>query len=82
MVKLFFLNALSKKYPGAESKFIWQYSVPRQKRGEKIHAQAYNTDIISLQETCGGNSTGHPANFDVPKRATPHTFRHSFATHF
>ena len=50
-------NALSKKYPGAESKFIWQYLFPSKTR-RRIRARASNIGITSLQETSAGTEPG------------------------
>lgn len=73
-------NALSKKYPGAESKFIWQYLFPARYRRRDPRSgikHRYHISAKNLRQAL--RRASH--NFSIPKRVTPHTFRHSFATH-
>jgi len=73
-------NALSKKYPGAESKFIWQYLFPSKTRRRHPRSgikHRYHISARNLRRELNRATS----KLDVPKRATPHTFRHSFATH-
>jgi len=73
-------NALSKKYPGAESKFIWQYLFPSKTRRRHPRSginHRYHISARNLRRELNRVTS----KLDVPKRATPHTFRHSFATH-
>lgn len=73
-------NALSKKYPGAESEFLWQYLFPARTR--RIDPRSgvrhrYHISAKNLRQAL--RRASHTLN--IPKRVTPHTFRHSFATH-
>ena len=73
-------NALSKKYPGAASKFIWQYLFPSKLRRKDPRSgikHRYHISARNLRREL--NQVVNKLN--IPKRATPHTFRHSFATH-
>ena len=73
-------NALSKKYPGAESKFIWQYLFPSKLRRKDPRSGIKHRYHISARNL--RRELNRVVNkLDIPKRATPHTFRHSFATH-
>jgi len=73
-------NALERKYPNANKTFAWQYVFPSRniatdprsgkKRRHHMHEQA-------LQRTI--KQAAIRAN--IHKKVTPHTLRHSFATH-
>jgi integron integrase len=73
-------NALARKYPNAECEWIWQYIFP-----SKIIVENRNDGIIRRHHI--SPSTVQKAIHDASKAAkmekhiTPHTFRHSFATH-
>lgn len=72
--------ALERKYPNAEKEWIWQYAFP---------ATSLYTDPKTgitrrhhLHETVIQKSIKQAARLaKIDKRVTPHTFRHSFATH-
>ena len=73
-------NALDKKYPNANREWIWQYVFPSNKRSldprtgirQRHHLHESNLQRAVKQAT-------RLAKID--KRVSPHTFRHSFATH-
>jgi len=73
-------RALSVKYPGAEYLFRWQYLFPSKSRRldprtGKRHR--YHISASELREQV--KQMVH--QLDIQKHVTPHTFRHSFATH-
>lgn len=73
-------GALAKKYPNANREFGWQYLFPAQSRwvndetGEQgrpyIHPTAIQKAVASARKAAR-----------IYKHVTPHTFRHSYATH-
>lgn len=73
-------NALARKYPNANKTFAWQFLFPSRsivtdprsgiKRRHHMHEQ-------SLQRTIKQAA----AKAQINKKVTPHTLRHSFATH-
>jgi integron integrase len=73
-------GALDRKYPNASKDWIWQWVFPQERRwtndltGEQGR---YHTDGSIVQKAV------HEAilKSGIAKRATCHTFRHSFATH-
>ena len=72
--------ALDKKYPGAGKEWIWQYVFPQERRwvNKQTGEQGrHHIDESLLQRAVkiAVRSAG------ITKRATCHTFRHSFATH-
>ncbi len=72
--------ALERKYPNSASEWIWQYVFPAAKRsldprsGRERRHHLSESIIQRSVKTAAGQSS-------IPKRASPHTFRHSFATH-
>ena len=72
--------ALAKKYPNAEREWIWQYVFP---------ARNLSTDPVTgmirrhhLHETGLQKAVRQAARLaKIDKPVSPHTFRHSFATH-
>jgi integron integrase len=73
-------TALMRKYPNAARDWAWQWVFPatriytepqtRQRRRHHLHESVLQHVVKSAARRAG-----------ITKRATPHTFRHSFATH-
>jgi len=72
--------ALERKYPNAESEWIWQYVFPAAKRsvnprsGEIRRHHLSESSIQSAVKKAGMQAL-------IEKRTNPHILRHSFATH-
>jgi integron integrase len=77
---VFLPNALDKKYRNAAKEFIWQWFfpakritfVPETKEEKRYHMHDSNVHKIIK---------GAVAKTDITQRVSPHTLRHSFATH-
>jgi len=72
--------ALEKKYPNANREFIWQYVFPAEKYSidpRSGHCYRHHLHPSSLQQTIKEAIR----NTGIPKTGSPHTLRHSFATH-
>ena len=73
-------NALERKYPNANKEWIWQYLFPASTRYKE--AETNITRRHHLHETAVQKAIKQAASLaKIDKRVTPHTFRHSFATH-
>jgi integron integrase len=78
--RVYLPNALERKYPNAEREWIWQYVFP-----SKRISNSWGDGIMRRHHI--SPSTIQKAIRDaskiakVGKHVTPHTFRHSFATH-
>lgn len=72
--------ALERKYPNAAKDWIWQYVFPTAKISTDPRTQT--TRRHHLQEQAIQRAVKQAVrDAGLTKAATPHTFRHSFATH-
>jgi integron integrase len=72
--------ALSVKYPNASKEWLWQFVFPASQRStdpESGQVRRHHLHPSAIQKAVkrAAQQSG------IPKRITPHTFRHSFATH-
>ena len=72
--------ALERKYPNGHKEWIWQYVFPATSRSQDTKTNI--TRRHHLHETAVQKSVKEGARLaKIDKRISPHTFRHSFATH-
>lgn len=72
--------ALARKYPNADRDWPWQYAFPSQRRSvdpRSGHEGRHHADPKALQR----HMRQAVRDSGITKLATPHTLRHSFATH-
>ncbi|MCZ2127440.1 MAG: integron integrase [Anaerolineales bacterium] len=71
---------LDEKYPAAHKQWIWQYAFPASM--PSFDPQSGITRRHHIHETALQKAIREATNLaEITKRVTPHTFRHSFATH-
>jgi len=73
-------TALERKYPNASREWIWQYVFPASQRSGDPRSgviRRHHAHESGLQKAVRGAAKRAGIN----KHVTPHTFRHSFATH-
>jgi len=78
--EVFMPNALARKYPKAGHSWIWQYVFPSariSKDPRSARWARHHADEQAIQR-CMREAVRRA---DIRKHATPHTLRHSFATH-
>lgn len=72
--------ALANKYPNASRELAWQYLFPAPKRSldpRSGRERRHHLDASGLQRAFKESAK----KAEIQKRVSPHTFRHSFATH-
>jgi len=78
--KVIMPDALSRKYPHADREWRWQWVFPQEKlwrneiTGERGRHHVHESNVQRAVKDAVSNA-------GLTKRATSHTFRHSFATH-
>lgn len=73
-------NALERKFPNASTEWIWQWVFPASRTSVDPRSgvtRRHHISSSSVQKAVREAAT----QSRIPKRITPHTLRHSFATH-
>jgi site-specific recombinase XerD len=77
---VFLVNALERKYKNAAKDFVWQWLLPARQLTREKDTGEYRR--YHLHETHVQKAIKEAVNRSrICKRATAHTFRHSFASH-
>lgn len=75
-------NALAKKYPSAAHDWAWQYVFPSKRLSVDPRSEDAITRRHHIQDQAIQRAVRQAVvDAGITKAATPHTFRHSFATH-
>ena len=75
-------TALAKKYPNAETEWLWQFVFPSTKLSKNPRGDSQQLYRYHLHESTIQRAVRQAAKeTNIAKRVNPHTFRHSFATH-
>ena len=75
-------TALARKYPNAETEWLWQFVFPSANLSKNPRGADEKLYRYHLHESTVQRAVRQAAKVaKIGKRVTPHTFRHSFATH-